>query len=306
MGYRVERAAGPTVRLRPDRVWVGAAEALAQPTARRTARLAEAGRHLAAGGGEARGGARRRRDRGRRPRGARTAAREGHRRARGGAAVPPADRRAAADELAYYTEEPVRADRRADARAAAPAAGRGPASRRSSGSRSAIGDGLRRVPHGGVPVPGRPGGGRLEAGGRARRRCGGGVARAAGRGALSHARRLVARRCLYGADKNSFAVSLARLSLWLVTRAQDEPFTFVDHALRHGDSLVGLDLAQLRGFHWKPAAPASPFCEAIDAAVARALELRRAARRGGGRGDRPGAAARRPRRGGVLRAREGP
>lgn len=30
------------------------------------------------------------------------------------------------------------------------------------------------------------------------------------------------------------------------------PFTFVDHALRHGDSLVGLDLDQIKAFHWKP------------------------------------------------------
>ncbi len=65
------------------------------------------------------------------------------------------------------------------------------------------------------------------------------------------ARRLVAQRCLYGVDKNAFAVPLAKLSLWLVTLARGEPFTFLDHALRHGDSLVGLDLAQLQAFHWK-------------------------------------------------------
>lgn len=67
-----------------------------------------------------------------------------------------------------------------------------------------------------------------------------------------HARRLVAQRCLYGVDLNPFAVTLARLSMWLVTLAKDAPFTFVDHALRHGDSLVGLTLEQLRDFHWAP------------------------------------------------------
>jgi hypothetical protein len=67
-----------------------------------------------------------------------------------------------------------------------------------------------------------------------------------------HARRLVAQRCLYGVDLNPFAVTLARLSMWLVTLAKDAPFTFVDHALRHGDSLVGLTLEQLRAFHWAP------------------------------------------------------
>jgi hypothetical protein len=51
---------------------------------------------------------------------------------------------------------------------------------------------------------------------------------------------LVAQRCLYGVDKNPFAVNLAKLSLWLVTLAKDQPFTFVDHALKCGDSLVGL------------------------------------------------------------------
>ena len=37
----------------------------------------------------------------------------------------------------------------------------------------------------------------------------------------------------------------------MVTLAKDEPFTFLDHALKTGDSLVGLDLDQLRSFHWK-------------------------------------------------------
>jgi hypothetical protein len=71
-----------------------------------------------------------------------------------------------------------------------------------------------------------------------------------------HARRLVADRCLYGVDRNAMAVELARLSLWLVARRPELPFTFVDHALRHGDSLVGLDRAQLEAFHWSPSAQA--------------------------------------------------
>ncbi len=57
---------------------------------------------------------------------------------------------------------------------------------------------------------------------------------------ILHARRLVAQRCLYGVDKNPMAVDLAKLSLWLATLAKDHPFTFLDHALRCGDSLVGL------------------------------------------------------------------
>jgi hypothetical protein len=62
---------------------------------------------------------------------------------------------------------------------------------------------------------------------------------------LIYARRLVAQRCLYGVDKNPFAVNLARLSLWLVTLSKHLPFTFVDHALKEGDSLVGVSLGRI-------------------------------------------------------------
>lgn len=54
------------------------------------------------------------------------------------------------------------------------------------------------------------------------------------------ARRLIARRCLYGVDRNPVAVDLAKMSLWLFTLAKDHALTFMDHALRQGDSLVGL------------------------------------------------------------------
>ena len=65
-----------------------------------------------------------------------------------------------------------------------------------------------------------------------------------------HARRLVAQRCLYGVDKNPRAVDLARLSLWLATLARDHEFTFLDHALKCGDSLVGLTRDQITSLHW--------------------------------------------------------
>lgn len=65
---------------------------------------------------------------------------------------------------------------------------------------------------------------------------------------LLAARRLVAQKCLYGVDKNPFAVNLAKLSLWLVTLAKDRPFTFVDHALKCGDSLVGFGPSEIEGF----------------------------------------------------------
>jgi hypothetical protein len=65
-----------------------------------------------------------------------------------------------------------------------------------------------------------------------------------------HARRLVAQRCLYGVDKNPRAVELAKLSIWLATLARDHEFTFLDHALKCGDSLMGLDLDQISAAHW--------------------------------------------------------
>ena len=65
-----------------------------------------------------------------------------------------------------------------------------------------------------------------------------------------HARRLVAQRCLYGIDRNPTAVDLAKVSLWLSTLARDHPLTFVDHAFRHGDSLVGLTRRQIESLDW--------------------------------------------------------
>lgn len=69
---------------------------------------------------------------------------------------------------------------------------------------------------------------------------------------LLHARRIVAQRCLYGVDKNEMATDLAKLSLWLATLAREHEFTFLNHALRHGDSLAGLSARQTAAFHWEP------------------------------------------------------
>lgn len=66
---------------------------------------------------------------------------------------------------------------------------------------------------------------------------------------LALARRLVADRCLYGVDNNPLAVEMAKLSLWLTTLQKERPFTFLDHALRCGDALMGLtDMRQLEEF----------------------------------------------------------
>lgn len=89
-----------------------------------------------------------------------------------------------------------------------------------------------------------------------------------------YARRQVAQRCLYGVDKNEMAVDLAKLSLWLVTLAKDHPFTFLDHSLRHGDSLVGLTRKQIIGFHWEPKKQKQFGEELIQKRLDRATEAR--------------------------------
>lgn len=92
------------------------------------------------------------------------------------------------------------------------------------------------------------------------------------------ARRLIAQRCLYGVDRNPVAVDLAKVSLWLATLARDHALTFLDHALRHGDSLVGLSRKQIESFHWKPDEPrfqAGFEVMQVSEHVAKVSELRR-------------------------------
>lgn len=90
------------------------------------------------------------------------------------------------------------------------------------------------------------------------------------------ARRLVAQSCLYGVDINHLAVELAKLAIWLVTLAKNKPFSFLDHALRCGDSLVGLhSIDQLRQFSLKPDVDdAVLFKGPLETAVDDAIELR--------------------------------
>jgi hypothetical protein len=52
-------------------------------------------------------------------------------------------------------------------------------------------------------------------------------------------RRMVLKRCIYGVDKNPMAVELAKVALWLHTFTVGAPLSFLDHHLRHGDSLFG-------------------------------------------------------------------
>ncbi|WP_416546095.1 Eco57I restriction-modification methylase domain-containing protein [Limnohabitans sp. DCL3] len=66
---------------------------------------------------------------------------------------------------------------------------------------------------------------------------------------IAIARRVVADRCLYGVDINPMAVEMAKLSMWLITVDKSRPFTFIDHAFKCGDSLLGItSLKQLENF----------------------------------------------------------
>ncbi len=67
------------------------------------------------------------------------------------------------------------------------------------------------------------------------------------------AQRLVAQRCIYGVDRDGMAVEMAKLSLWLLTFSRERPFGFLDHAIREGDSLLGItSIDQVRHFHRDP------------------------------------------------------
>lgn len=59
------------------------------------------------------------------------------------------------------------------------------------------------------------------------------------------AKRQVVQNCIYGVDINPLAVELGKLSLWLETLSEDKPLTFLDHHLKHGNSLIGSDFDEI-------------------------------------------------------------
>jgi hypothetical protein len=91
-----------------------------------------------------------------------------------------------------------------------------------------------------------------------------------------HAKRLVTQRCLYGVDRNPVATDLARLSLWLATLARTHEFTFLDHALKSGDSLVGLSARQITALTWGDDRQGSFFGHLVSERVAKAVAGRAA------------------------------
>jgi hypothetical protein len=93
----------------------------------------------------------------------------------------------------------------------------------------------------------------------------------------TYALRTIAQRCLYGVDKNPLAVEMAKLSLWLLTLAKDKPFEFLDHAIRCGDSLVGIhNIEQLRKFNLDGKGEDNNlFLQFLDPRIKEAIALRR-------------------------------
>jgi hypothetical protein len=71
-----------------------------------------------------------------------------------------------------------------------------------------------------------------------------GVAKPTERG-LQDARRDVLQHCIYGVDKDLFAVELCKVALWIHCAVKELPLTFLDHRIQHGDSLVGWPLLDI-------------------------------------------------------------
>ena len=91
--------------------------------------------------------------------------------------------------------------------------------------------------------------------------------------------REVIAHCLYGADINSMAVEMCKLSLWLVSLDPKKPFSFVDDKIFVGNSLLGLTtLDQLRHLHIAPVTKRSKQLNAFidaEAVLDEVLRIRR-------------------------------
>ena len=58
-------------------------------------------------------------------------------------------------------------------------------------------------------------------------------------------------RCIYGVDINPLAVEFARVSLWVETLDPELPFSFLDHKIKVGNSLVGCWLDRVEDYPLK-------------------------------------------------------
>ncbi|HOI72619.1 MAG TPA: hypothetical protein PLO63_00615 [Syntrophales bacterium] len=61
-------------------------------------------------------------------------------------------------------------------------------------------------------------------------------------------KRFIVERCIYGVDFDPLAVELCRLALWVETMDKTLPFSFLDHKIKCGNSLVGAWLDQYQHY----------------------------------------------------------
>lgn len=73
--------------------------------------------------------------------------------------------------------------------------------------------------------------------------------------ALRTAKRDVISQCIYGVDKNPMAVELCKVALWLEAHDPGKPLTFLDHRIKCGDAIVGID----RVDSFRDGIPTDPF-----------------------------------------------
>ena len=65
-----------------------------------------------------------------------------------------------------------------------------------------------------------------------------------GKEPMMQALRQVIQYCIYGVDKNPSAVELCKVALWIEGHNTGKPLSFLDHKIRPGDSLVGVDILE--------------------------------------------------------------
>lgn len=61
-------------------------------------------------------------------------------------------------------------------------------------------------------------------------------------------RRWVVENCIYGVDLNPLAVDLAKLTLWILSMAKEQPLSFMNHHLKCGNSLIGARLEEIGNY----------------------------------------------------------
>jgi len=61
-------------------------------------------------------------------------------------------------------------------------------------------------------------------------------------------RRRAVEACIYGVDLNPLAVELAKLCLWITTTSNERPLSFLNHHLKRGNALVGVNISDLENY----------------------------------------------------------